>query len=299
MARHRFLFICNPTAGAGRSAHRVRAICTALEGLGATGEIRHVGKMGESRALAAEMASAGGYDVIVAVGGDGTVRQIAEGLHGSDAVMAILPLGTANVLVRELGQPRMADPDKFARFLVSAPVAKIFPGEIIHSGEKSLFLSMASVGPDSETVAGVSLKLKSRLGAGAYAVRGLAEFLHGRRASLTIKCQAGEFSGYWMIASRSRFYGGRFKPGFTVRATKPALETLLFSGDGFFARAADALSLAFGSAPRRVDSRLLHDDEIEVAAPAEDALQADGDIICRLPARIRVSEQPISVLVRK
>src|SRR5215471_7838926 len=55
--------------------------------------------------LAAREAAAGGADLVVAAGGDGTVRGCAEGLAGTDVPLGIVPLGTGNLLARTLGIP--------------------------------------------------------------------------------------------------------------------------------------------------------------------------------------------------
>ena len=59
----------------------------------------------ETSRLARE-AARGDYEIILAAGGDGTVNAVARGLAGTTTPLGILPLGTANDLVRELGMPR-------------------------------------------------------------------------------------------------------------------------------------------------------------------------------------------------
>ena len=53
----------------------------------------------------ARAAVEGGATVVVAVGGDGTVRAVASGLSGTDAALGIIPQGSGNVLCRNIGMP--------------------------------------------------------------------------------------------------------------------------------------------------------------------------------------------------
>ncbi|HLA66751.1 MAG TPA: diacylglycerol kinase family protein [Acidimicrobiia bacterium] len=59
----------------------------------------------QARAAAAD-AAADGYDVVVGMGGDGVVHQIANGLADSETALGIVPAGTTNVLARLIGVPR-------------------------------------------------------------------------------------------------------------------------------------------------------------------------------------------------
>ena len=68
----------------------------------------------ESRDLAAG-AAASGVEVIVAMGGDGVVHHVAQGMIGTASVLGIVPVGTTNVLARILGAP--AKPKKAVRVL--------------------------------------------------------------------------------------------------------------------------------------------------------------------------------------
>ncbi|WP_162907534.1 diacylglycerol/lipid kinase family protein [Allorhizocola rhizosphaerae] len=66
---------------------------------------------------------AGEPDALIVVGGDGTIRSIAERMLGSDVPLGVLPAGTMNVLARDLGMP--GDLDSAVRALLNAPVDRI------------------------------------------------------------------------------------------------------------------------------------------------------------------------------
>lgn len=71
---------------------------------------------GHAADLARE-AAAGDHDVVAAMGGDGTVNEVANGLAGSDVPLAIIPGGGTNVLARSLGIPQ--EPIRAAGFLLA------------------------------------------------------------------------------------------------------------------------------------------------------------------------------------
>jgi diacylglycerol kinase (ATP) len=91
--------ILNPAAGGGSGAARAEEALRALPGV----RLVRTGGPGEAQRLARE-AMEGGAEVVVACGGDGTVFEVANGLMPQPrAALAVLPVGTGNSFVRDLG----------------------------------------------------------------------------------------------------------------------------------------------------------------------------------------------------
>ncbi|WP_061961384.1 diacylglycerol/lipid kinase family protein [Demequina flava] len=123
----------------------------------------------------AKAAMAQGADVVVAVGGDGTVRAVADALVGSNVAMGIVPMGTGNLFARNLDLP-LGDTSAQLRTVLEGhnervdvgymDVERAFPGH----GEdgRHMFLVMAGAGIDAEMVAGADATLKKRVGWLAY-----------------------------------------------------------------------------------------------------------------------------------
>ncbi|MFB9377041.1 diacylglycerol/lipid kinase family protein [Kineococcus gynurae] len=138
-----------------------------------------------------------GVDVVVACGGDGTVRAVAEAMAGSEVPMALLPAGTGNLLARNLDVPH-ADLAKALDLIFTAPDRRIDVGRlrVNRTGkdtevESFVFLVMAGMGFDAAMVAGAPPRLKQRLGYGAYVVSG-ARALWGPQARVRMRIDDGE-----------------------------------------------------------------------------------------------------------
>lgn len=146
-----------------------------------------------------------GADVVVAVGGDGTVRAVAEALVGTKAAMGIVPIGTGNLLARNLDLP-LGDPTAALRIAlegadraidvgwlrvlrdgsveddVTAAAARVEP----EASRDHIFLVIAGVGFDAAMIADTDDDLKARVGWIAYFVSGVRH-LHGRRLRAVVR----------------------------------------------------------------------------------------------------------------
>lgn len=148
----------------------VRAAVKAVREAGRMLEVRVTWEGGDARRIVDE-ALAAGYTTLVAGGGDGTVREVAEALaqSGRHASLAILPLGTANDFARAAGVP--LDPAS-ALALLDVPPRPVDIGEV----DGHLFLNMATGGFGSKVTANTPEELKKLLGGAAYLLTGLTRF---------------------------------------------------------------------------------------------------------------------------
>lgn len=122
---------------------------------------------------ATQQALDAGADVVLAAGGDGTVRAVAEHLAdtGADAALAIIPLGTGNLLARNLDVPLGDLPGAFARALGDGATAlDVGWAEVtLASGvERHAFVVMAGFGIDAHMISETDDDLKDKAGWLAY-----------------------------------------------------------------------------------------------------------------------------------
>ncbi|MFF7107161.1 lipid kinase YegS [Pseudomonas sichuanensis] len=154
-------------------------------------DVRLTWEAGDARRLVEE-AQAAGYPLVVAGGGDGTLRDVAEavaqGAANTRPSLALLPLGTANDFARAAGVP--LEPAA-ALALLDTPAQPIDLGQV---GDQ-LFLNMATGGFGSQVTASTSEDLKKVLGAAAYLFTGLSRFSELQAASVTLHGPGFEWQG--------------------------------------------------------------------------------------------------------
>ncbi|MCI0911012.1 MULTISPECIES: lipid kinase YegS [Pseudomonas] len=158
----------------------VRTAVLAQRERGWTLDVRVTWEAGDAQRLVAE-ALAAGYTHVVAGGGDGTLRDVAEamGQANTQASLALLPLGTANDFAKAAGvslQPAEA------LALLDMPARPIDLGKV---GDQ-MFLNMATGGFGSQVTANTSEDLKKVLGAAAYLFTGLSRFSELQAASVEL-----------------------------------------------------------------------------------------------------------------
>ncbi|MDI3327758.1 MAG: diacylglycerol kinase family lipid kinase [Alicyclobacillaceae bacterium] len=202
----RWLFVVNPAAGKGRAAERWKRYRRYLRGLPAEWEIYHTRYPGDAKQMAQRVAAERAADVMVAVGGDGTIHEIIQGLAGSRVALGILPAGTGNDVARHLGIR------KGRRGLEQLVRSVRTPVDLVRL-EDGVFLNMAGTGFDATVAERVNDSgwLK-RWGPAGYALGVIAQLaaFEPQRVRVVVDGREYTYISTWMvvIGNGSTYAGG-------------------------------------------------------------------------------------------
>lgn len=247
----------------------------------------------EAGVTAARDAALDGADLVVAVGGDGTVRGCAEGLAETGVPMGIVPHGTANLLAKALG-------------IAGHPMAALHTALSGEGGDRLIdlavadgipFTAMAGLGLDAAVVA--ATKMKHQLGWVAYAMSG-AVHLTVPPARFSIKLDDGpviEREARSVVVGNAGLLPGGFALMPAARVDDGLVDVGVLAPRG---------PLGWSRVAMRVLTNSAHEDrmlerfqarKVEISAAALLPREVDGELIAR-GQTLTVSVQPGALVVR-
>ena len=276
-----------------RSGSKLLRTVAALERLGCAVAVRYAGERGAGLEELAR-STAPDFDAVIAAGGDGTVDAVVNGLFagasGTMPVLGVLPLGTVNLLARELGVPR--DPGALAAAIVSAPVRSVWPGRI---GDR-LFMVVVGCGFDAETVAAVDPALKLRLGRTAFLPALLKTLRQECRRALALCIDGVEESANSVIIAKGRYYAGPFVLAPAATIAEPYLHAVLLRSGGRRAMVRCLAAGVCGALNRLRDVEIRRCKTVSIAGNDAAPVQADGEIVAALPVTVGVADRPLHLI---
>jgi diacylglycerol kinase (ATP) len=198
--------IINPYAGKSSSGPSLYTIDQVLHESGIENEFVFTHKPGDATRFASEAAS-NGYDIVIAAGGDGSINEVVNGLAEKGITLGIIPVGTANVLSRELNIP--LDAEKAAKIIGNGNIKKIDLGY----ANGRYFTLMAGIGFDAQVVHSVIHPLKDVIGGAAYVLKGLELLTHFEAAQITLTMPEQTYIGnaFLVIVANASTYAYQVK----------------------------------------------------------------------------------------
>ena len=308
----RVALIYNPASGqySARRAFVVRNLLAALRKAGIDGDALETHSPGSARALA-QGAIRQGYDTILACGGDGTVHEALQPLVGTDVALGVVPLGTANALAQNLGLSR--SPVKALRALLTAtpvqvPVGRIYFRESNGAQGWRYFTVAAGVGADALLMSRIDAERKRRFGYMLYLVEG---FIVWATHPFPLFDASFKINGNFnprveqvsqLLAVRIRSFGGalgQFAPGASLH--NRTLSLMAFKTRSRIKYLNFLLAALAGRHTFSGPIELLEADAVDCkssnGSSAHVYVEADGEVLGALPARIEVASESLTLLV--
>ncbi|MBI6545201.1 MAG: diacylglycerol kinase family lipid kinase [Cyanobacteria bacterium NC_groundwater_1444_Ag_S-0.65um_54_12] len=247
----------------------------------------------------ARQAIADGCKLIVVAGGDGTINEAIQPMVGSDAVLGLIPVGTANILARELGIP--PDPAKAGKALVNGCVSHLDLGLVTAPGNVSrYFCEMVGIGFDAAIVAGILPELKVTLGKGAYVLTALqTSFTHRpARVQLIIDGKRLRRLVYMFVISNTRLYGADFLEIIPeANASDGVFHGALFRGQSFWLAWRDFFALTIKRLKELTDVEFFTFRRVEVRSVKPIPYQIDGDLAGTTPITVEIVPHALRVML--
>ena len=249
---------------------------------------------GDATRIARE-AVAAGADLILALGGDGTVNEAVNGMVHSSATLGILPAGTANVLAMELGLGSHLE--RAIERLVQSVERRVAVGVICNPPDGSrYFLAMGGVGLDAKIVFDLDATLKARAGKLAYWLTGFAHVTQ-RVRNFEARVNGGVYRCGFALASRVRNYGGDLEIAMGASLLCDDFEIVLFEGSHPLRYLWYMAGVGFKVAQRMRGVRTMRARRIEFSGDVH--LQVDGEYAGVLPACFEIVPNALTLLIPK
>jgi len=287
------LVIFNPTAGS-RRLRRLRDVLGLLRARGVEVTVCETFAPRDGERIARE---ARGYHVIVAAGGDGTINEVVNGIHARDdgCNLGVVPLGTANVLARELGID-----SRSPEAIVNAIMAQTPRMASLGLANGRGFSMMAGVGFDAHVVANVNTRVKRVIGKFAYVVASLIELVRYRARTYRVEIGGRTEIASSVVVANGRLYGGPYIIASRASLDDDQFQVCLFRRTGRWNAMRYMWGLVSGRLTRFPDFDIITARYLQITAgelcSAREPVQGDGDVMTILPVELEVREIGIPVM---
>jgi YegS/Rv2252/BmrU family lipid kinase len=240
----------------------------------------------------AESAVSAGADLVLACGGDGTVTACAEGVCDTGVPLAIIPMGTGNLLARNIGLPM--DLDEALAVAVDGVEQPIDAGRV----NGTLFVVMAGLGLDARMLSGASDQLKKRLGWFAYAISAVRH-LGDRPMRVTVSADGGQPRRMWasaLIVGNVGWLRGGLPLLPDARPDDSMLDAIVLAPGGLTGWLPVAADIVLRR-PARDKIYRVQFSELELTLDQEQPWELDGEVMGSA-RRLTVMTQPGALLLR-
>jgi diacylglycerol kinase (ATP) len=296
--------IVNPAAGAGKSGKLWPRISSLFKSQG----LRFEHDMTEAPGHAVELAKTAankGYDMVVSVGGDGTINEVVNGLYASggmkESLLGIVSTGTGSDYIRTAGIPR--DYEDACRSLLEPKKKTVDLGMVEYGKNGSrierLFVNFAGMGFDAEIVRRTSQQFKKLGDLPSYLLGALTTLVSykNRDVQVSIDGKVEEKRVCTVIMNNGKYGGGGMLTAPHADLADGLFDVLIVGDLGKLDFLRSLPRIYKGTHLTHPKVTLKRAKEIEVKSLSEKMyLQADGELLGEVPARFRILPAALNII---
>lgn len=293
--------ILNPNAGKVKGI--LPEITGVLEKMNIAFEVLATNFPGEAKSLAKKASEDKTADLLLVIGGDGTINEAVNGLVNTTLPLGIIPAGSLNCAAREIGLS--LDPGKAVQQLLNGKIKAIHVGKIsfldkntdfVFKNEKErYFLLMAGIGFDAKAVASFNPELKKIIGPLAYAWSGLKQ-IFSRHPAIKIEADRKTLAGYSCIINKFKTYAWfNFAPEAGIE--KDFFQMFVYTKNDIVSLIRYNIGGMLGWHRRfsDVESHLVKN--VKITSNGITFIQADGEAVGELPVEISIMPNALKIML--
>ena len=284
-----FTALVNPISGGGKAAEKWAKLGAQISAAGA--DVRVELTRSAEHAVALATAAATEARTVVAVGGDGLVRDVANGVAGSGAAMAIVPAGRGNDLARSLGIPTVVD--RLVPYLLTGEAK---PTDVIEAGAT---LVPGNVYAGIDSVANELINASRWLpGIVSYRIAPLRAIATWKPPTFTLTTDGvtRTVRAHSIVIANSGAYGHGLRIVPSARVDDGLLHVLVVGEGPRTAIAAFMRAAKRGTHVQRAEVEVFTAREVSIDADRPLPLYADGDLLRSLPGTVRIRPAHLSLI---
>ncbi len=288
-------FIVNPVSGGGNGMEQWKHIEQECRQRRIPYKVSFTNYEGHGIILAREAAKDPNLDIVIAIGGDGTVNEVANGLYQSTIPLGYIPSGTGNDFARAMEIPtnpiqalsKILEGNKFEMDIVSI------------RGRK--YVNVAGIGFDGQVALTTNQsKYKSWLGKWGYFISVFRVLFTYKpsKVMLTIDDRTIEFDHVWLIAvANIPYYGGGMKICPSAKWNDQQLDLCIVSQMSRFKLLLMFPLVFSGKHMKLKEVKMMSGKNIEIRTTEPLQIHADGELLGQTPVDIQLEPVPLTIIL--
>ena len=278
--------ICNPKAGSNNKAFLQKLIRKLSDSSKVT--LFETSKAGDATTIAKKFSNK--FDVVAVAGGDGTFQEVINGISKT-TVVAIIPLGTANIVAIESGVTKNIN--HLCKIILKGKIKKIHVPTI----NNRKFILMVGIGLDAFIVKNINNNLKKIFGKIIFFIETVKQFFILQKPTIKIIANKKTFFGNWVLITNACHYAGPHQITKQANIFTSNLVGYIFTNltrINFLYSV--FLIIFFGDLSKSKNIITVKSNEFKITANQNIPVQCDGEIFNKSTLLIKNSKSLVNLL---